>query len=122
MEKLTTQEEQAMQAIWRVKAGFIKDFMEVIPAPKPVYTTLASTLKKLKEKGFLSSKRYANANRYRPKIKESDYKNRFMTAFVDDYFQSSYKLLIQFFAEQKKISAEELKEITRLIEHTEIET
>jgi hypothetical protein len=33
---------------------------------------------------------------------------------VKDYFQNSYKSLVSFFAEQNKISAEELKDIIRL--------
>lgn len=117
MEKLTAQEEEAMLAVWQVKVGFIKDFMDVLAEPKPPYTTLASTIKNLERKGFLKSERYANANRYSAKVKETEYKKRFMNGFVNDYFQSSYKELVAFFAKDNKISAEELKEIINLIEN-----
>jgi BlaI family penicillinase repressor len=119
MEKLTIQEEEAMLAVWQLKKGFIKDFMDMLPDPKPPYTTLASTIKNLEKKGFLVSERFANANRYSAKVKEQDYKKRFMSGFVDNYFKSSYKELVAFFARDKKISAEELKEIIKLIEHPE---
>jgi predicted transcriptional regulator len=119
MEKLTIQEEEAMLAVWQLKKGFIKDFMDILPDPKPPYTTLASTIKNLEKKGFLVSERFANANRYSAKVKEQDYKKRFMSGFVDNYFKSSYKELVAFFAKDKKISAEELKEIIKLIEHPE---
>jgi len=119
MEKLTLQEEEAMLAVWQVKVGFIKDFMDVMPEPKPPYTTLASTIKNLERKGFLKSERFANANRYSAKVKETDYKKRFMSGFVNNYFQSSYKELVAFFAKDKKISAAELKEIINLIENPE---
>ena len=36
-----------MQVIWQMKEGFIKDFLDNIPEPKPPYTTLASTVKNL---------------------------------------------------------------------------
>ncbi|WP_129714695.1 BlaI/MecI/CopY family transcriptional regulator [Pedobacter sp. SYP-B3415] len=121
MEKLTIQEEEAMQAVWQHGAGFIKDFMALLPEPKPPYTTLASTIKNLEKKGFLKSERFANANRYSAKVKEADYKKRFMNGFVSDYFQNSYKELVAFFARDKKISAEELKEIINLIENPEKE-
>ncbi|MCY1530597.1 Penicillinase repressor [compost metagenome] len=117
MEKLTVQEEEAMLAVWQVGPGFIKDFMDRLAEPKPPYTTLASTIKNLERKGYLKSERYANANRYSAKVKETDYKKRFMNGFVNDYFQSSYKELVAFFAKDKKISAEELKEIINLIEN-----
>lgn len=119
MEKLTIQEEEAMLAVWQVGPGFIKDFMDAMPEPKPPYTTLASTIKNLERKGFLKSERYANANRYSAKVKEAEYKKRFMSGFVNNYFQSSYKELVAFFAKDKKISADELKEIINLIENPE---
>ncbi|MES2446301.1 MAG: BlaI/MecI/CopY family transcriptional regulator [Bacteroidota bacterium] len=117
MEKLTLQEEEAMLVIWQVGVGFIKDFMDVMPEPKPPYTTLASTIKNLERKGFLKSERFANANRYSAKVKEEAYKKRFMKGFVNNYFQNSYKELVAFFAKDNKISADELKEIINLIEN-----
>jgi predicted transcriptional regulator len=119
MKKLTLQEEEAMLALWQVGKGFIKDLMDVLPEPKPPYTTLASTVKNLERKGYVQSERFANANRYSAKVKEVDYKKRFLNGFVNDYFQSSYKEMVAFFAKDKKISAEELKEIINLIENPE---
>ena len=40
-----------------------------------------------------------------------------MSGLVSDYFQNSYKDLVTFFASEQKISAEELKEIIKLIEN-----
>lgn len=116
MEKLTLQEEEAMQVIWNCKIGFIKDFLDAYPTPKPPYTTLASTVKNLERKGYLKSEKLANSYRYLPLIHARDYKRRFMSGFVNDYFENSYKELVAFFAEEKKISADELKEIIKLIE------
>jgi BlaI family penicillinase repressor len=119
MEKLTLQEEEAMLTIWQVGKGFIKDFLDAMPEPKPPYTTLASTVKNLERKGYLISERFANANRYSARIKEADYKKRFMSGFVNNYFQNSYKELVTFFAKNKKISTAELKEIIHMIENPE---
>jgi BlaI family penicillinase repressor len=117
MEKLTIQEEEAMQAIWQNNGGFIKDFLDQLAEPKPPYTTLASTIKNLERKGFLKAEKYGNSFRYAPTIVEADYKKRFMNGFVSDYFQNSYKELVTFFAKEKKISADELQEIINLIEN-----
>lgn len=117
MEKLTLQEEEAMQAVWQSQEGFIKDFLDLMNEPKPPYTTLASTIKNLERKGFLTSEKLGNSYRYRPAIMEADYKKRFMNGFVSDYFQNSYKELVTFFAKEKKISASELKDIINLIEN-----
>lgn len=117
MEKLTQQEEEAMQAIWQVKRGFIKDFLDSMPEPRPPYTTLASTIKNLERKGFVTGEKIANSYRYTPALPEAEYKKKFMSGFVNDYFKSSYKDLVTFFARDKKISADELKEIINLIEN-----
>lgn len=116
MEKLSVQEEEAMQAVWQLGEGFIKDFLDVMPEPKPPYTTLASTIKNLERKEFLSAEKIGNSFRYKAAIKEEEYKKRFMSGFVNDYFENSYKDLVTFFAKNKKISATELKEIINLIE------
>ncbi|HVV54753.1 MAG TPA: BlaI/MecI/CopY family transcriptional regulator [Mucilaginibacter sp.] len=117
MEKLTQQEEEAMQAVWQCGAGTVKDFLDATTAPRPPYTTLASTIKNLERKGYLISEKVGNTYRYVPSIKEEEYKKRFMNGFVNDYFQNSYKDLVAFFANEKKISANDLKEIIKLIEN-----
>ncbi|MDR3694861.1 BlaI/MecI/CopY family transcriptional regulator [Mucilaginibacter sp.] len=117
MEKLSIQEEEAMQAVWQTGTGFIKDFLDQLSEPRPPYTTLASTIKNLEKKGFLTAEKMGNSFRYTPAINEQEYKKKFMSGFVNDYFQNSYKDLVTFFAKEKKISAGDLKEIINLIEN-----
>ena len=117
MEKLTKQEEEAMQAVWQCGSGSVKDFLDQIAEPKPPYTTLASTIKNLERKAFLKSEKIGNTYRYIPAIKEEEYKKRFMNGFVSDYFKNSYKDLVAFFAKEKKISTKELQDIINLIEN-----
>lgn len=116
MEKLTPPEEQAMQAVWKIGEGHVKLFLEQIAEPKPPYTTLASTVKNLEKKGYLNSRLVGNAYLYQPAISEAEYKKKFMSGVVQNYFANSYKELVNFFVEQKKLSAEELQEIINMIE------
>ncbi|HVU93877.1 MAG TPA: BlaI/MecI/CopY family transcriptional regulator [Puia sp.] len=116
MEKLSRQEEQAMQAVWKTGEGNIKLFLENLPTGAMPYTTLASTIKNLEKKGFLSSRLLGNAYLYKPLITEDEYKKKFMNGFVKDYFADSYKQLVSFFIEEKKLSAKELKDLIELIE------
>ncbi len=117
MEKLTQQEEEAMQAVWKCNGGFIKDFLEGLPEPKPPYTTLASTIKNLEKKGFLTGEKVGNTYRYAPRVEAEAYKKGQMSTFVSDYFRNSYKDLVAFFAREERISADELKEIIDMIEN-----
>jgi BlaI family penicillinase repressor len=116
MEKLSRQEEEAMQAVWKTGEGSVKQFLENMPVTGTPYTTLASTVKNLEKKGFLFSRLIGNAYLYKPLISEDEYKKRFMSGFVKEYFADSYKALVNFFVEEKKLNAAELKEIIDIIE------
>lgn len=115
MEKLTHTEEETMQAVWRTGEGNVKSFLENMDEPAP-YTTIASVIKNLEKKGYLSSRLVGNAFLYKPAITEEDYKRKFMGKVVKEYFDNSYKEMVNFFVEQKKLSAKELKEILTMIE------
>jgi len=116
MEKLTLQEEEAMLVVWKTGEGNVKSFLEKYDSEKPPYTTLASTIKNLEKKGYLTSRLVGNAYLYKPAISEADYKKKFMNGVVKDYFENSYKELVNFFVEQNKLSADELKDIINMIE------
>lgn len=110
------QEQEAMLAVWKTGEANVKTFLEIMPEPKPPYTTLASTIKNLEKKGFVESRQAGNMFLYKPLVKEAEYKKKFMNTVVKDYFENSYKELVAFFAKEKKISAAELKEIINIIE------
>ena len=116
MQKLTVQEEEAMQIVWKLGKGFIKDFLDMYPEPKPPYTTLASIIKKLETKGYVKSIKYRTIYEFRPAISEQEYAKKYMSNFVKDYFRNSYKDLVASFVKQKKLSSEELRNLLETIE------
>ncbi len=116
MEKLTQQEEELMQVIWNLQEGNVKAFLDQMPDPKPPYTTLASTIKNLEKKGFVASRLVGNTYLYKAAIQSEEYKQQFMQGFVQNYFNNSYKEMVNFFVSQKKLKSKELKEIIALIE------
>jgi len=114
LEKLTAQEEQALKAVYAAGEGTVKQFLEHLEEPLP-YTTLASTIKNLEKKGYLNSSLSGNVYRYQPVFTEAEFKKLFLNSVVKDYFDNSYKELVSFFVEQKKLSPKELKEIIDMI-------
>lgn len=116
MEPLTPQEADAMMAVWQVGEGNVKAFLEAMEEPLPPYTTLASTIKNLEKKEYLESRLVGNSYLYKPLITQADYKKKFMGGVVKNYFANSYKELVNFFVEQKKLSPQELKDIINMIE------
>ncbi len=117
MQKLTNKEEEIMQILWKLKKAFVKEVMAEIPEEQPHYNTLSTIIRNLEDKGFVSHNAYGNTHQYFPKVKMEDYRKRFMNTAIDTYFNSSYKNMVSFFAEEEKISAEELREILAIIEN-----
>jgi predicted transcriptional regulator len=116
MEKLTHQEEEVMLLVWRKGEGTIRDYYELSAKPSMPYTTFASIVKNLERKKYLKLRRTGATNLCIPLMEESEYKRRFMSGVIHNYFQNSYKEMVSFFAREEKISAEELKEIIEIIE------
>ena len=116
MQKLSPQEEQAMKIIWQMGETHIRAILDELDEAQTPYTTLASTIKNLEKKQYVSSRKIGNVSLYKPLITEAEYKAAFMQGFVQDYFDNSYKQMVNFFVEQQTLSPKELKEIISLIE------
>mgnify|MGYP003613181015 FL=1 len=117
MQKLTNKEEEIMQILWKLKKAFVKEVLAEIEEDKPHYNTLSTIIRNLEEKGFVSYNAFGNTHQYYPIVKMEDYRKRFMNTAIETYFDNSYKSMVSFFAEENKISADELREILALIEN-----
>ena len=116
MQKLTNKEEEIMHILWKLEKAFVKDVLNEINEDKPHYNTLSTIIRNLEDKGYVSYNAYGKTHQYYPVISKETYKTRFMNNAIDNYFNSSYKNVVSFFAKEEKISVDELKEIIALIE------
>ena len=116
MQKLTNKEEEIMHILWKLKKAFVKEVMSEILEDQPHYNTLSTIVRNLEEKGFVAHNAFGNTHQYFPIVTIEDYRKRFMTTAIDNYFNSSYKNMVTHFAKEEKITAEELREILALIE------
>jgi len=116
MQKLTNKEEEIMHILWKLKKAFVKEVMAEIAVEQPHYNTLSTIIRNLEEKGYVSHNAFGNTHQYFPIISIEEYRKGFMTNAIDNYFNSSYKNMVSFFAKEEKISASELREILEMIE------
>ncbi len=116
MNKLTRKEEEAMKILWKARKGFIKELIYLHPEPKPLYTTFSTVIRGLEDKGYVDHKAYGKNHEYFPLIKKEEYRKAFMKEVVTDYFGSSYKNVVSFFVDEKKLNAEDLKKLIQIIE------
>ncbi|HEX2534086.1 MAG TPA: BlaI/MecI/CopY family transcriptional regulator [Chitinophagaceae bacterium] len=115
MIKLAKREEQIMQVFWDLGSAFIRDVIPHLPDPKPHYNSVATMVKILEEKGFLSRETVGNMHQYTPVVSRDDYQGHAMQDIVRTYFDNSYPRMLAFFAKQQNLSDKELEEILQLI-------
>jgi predicted transcriptional regulator len=109
MKILTKAEEQVMQAVWKIKEGFIRDILDALPLPKPHQNTLSTVLKILVEKEFVGIKVYGRQHQYFPLVSKESYSKATMKNIVKGYFGGSFSDAVSFMVKENNISLDDLE-------------
>lgn len=113
---LTKAEERIMQILWDIKKGFVKDIQDEFPEPKPPYNTVSTIVRVLVKKEIVSFKKYGNTYQYYPLISREEYSKSQMNRLVGDYFNNSFKKVVNFFSENKNMNMDEVDEVLKMLE------
>nr|WP_114939135.1 BlaI/MecI/CopY family transcriptional regulator [Mucilaginibacter endophyticus] len=114
--ELTRAEEQVMQILWQLNEAMVKEIIEQMPDPKPAYNTVSTVVRVMEGKGFVNHKAYGNTHVYFPLISEAQYKKFTFDKMMNNYFSNSYKSLVSFIANEKKLDIRQLDELSDLLE------
>lgn len=117
MSKLTNAEVQVMEHIWQKGKVFMKDLLECFPEPRPAVTTVATLLKRMQEKGFVSYRAYGNSREYYPLVSKDDYFSNHVNDLIRNYFDDSTLQFASFFARSNKLTKQELESLRNLIDN-----
>lgn len=110
---LTKGELNMMNILWDKGQATVSDLVEVLPEPKPAYTTVLTVMQVLTRKQVVTFEKHGKANVYIPQFSRQDYLNDFMDETRDTFFHGSFKSFLSFFAKHEKISKQELEEILK---------
>jgi BlaI family transcriptional regulator, penicillinase repressor len=113
MKELTKAEEQVMQLLWKLKKGFVKDIVEMMPEPQPAYNTVSTIIRILEKKGFIGHTAYGNTYEYYPLVSKRDYTKTYLKNFVHNYFSGSYQEMVSFFAREDNMSVSDLDDMVK---------
>ncbi len=109
MKILTKAEEQVMQAVWKIKEGFIRDIMDALPPPKPHQNTTATILKILVEKEFVGITVFGRQHQYHALVSKDAYSKASIKTLVKGYFGGSFSEAVSFMVKENSISLEDLE-------------
>ena len=118
---LTKSEMQVMNILWDLDRGAcVNDILAKYPDPKPAYTTIATFLKILTQKGFVEHKKGSGKLLiYSPLITREKYRRQVMEEVKDDFFGNSFKSMFSFFVREEHLTAEEIQELIEQIKEEE---
>lgn len=114
--KLSKAEEELMEMIWKQKKAFMKDILDNYEHPKPANTTIATLLKRIQDKGFISYKLFGNSRQYYPLVKKEDYFSKHVKGIVKNYFDNSALQFASFFTTTSDLTADELEKLKKIID------
>ena len=118
---LTKSEMQVMNILWDLDRGAcVNDILAQYSDPKPAYTTIATFLKILTQKGFVEHKKGSGKLLiYSPLITREKYRSQVMEEVKDDFFGNSFKSMFSFFVREEHLTAEEIQELIEQIKEEE---
>lgn len=118
---LTKSEMQLMNILWNLNRGAcVNDILAQYPDPKPAYTTIATFLKILTQKGFVEHKKGSGKLLiYSPLITKEKYRRLVMAEVKDDFFGNSFKSMFSFFVREEHLTAEDIQELINQIKEEE---
>lgn len=119
MKELNQHEEQIMSILWSQGELLIRDILDQLPEPKPPYTTLASTVRNIESKGYLTHRMYGTVNIYKPIISQEEYSRKSLNRLVSNFFGGSIGNFLSFMVKEKNISHKEVKELKKMIDQME---
>ena len=116
MRELTRAEEQVMQVLWKIKKGFVKEILEHFDEPKPAYNTVATVIKVLEKKGYVSHKTFGKTHVYFAVVSKKDYAQHLLKDTFKGLFNGSLNLMVSSFVKNKDVSLRELEELKEMLE------
>ena len=119
---LTKVEFEVMNILWDLPKGACAwDILEHCEEPKPAYTTIATYLKVLYEKGYLDFHKVdgqGKTHRYVPLVTRAEYTRRTMQEVKKNFFGGNVKTMLSYFVHEENLSAEEVKELLELTQES----
>ena len=112
----TEVELEMMNAIWSLGDCTVKDVQTALQSRRELaYTSVATMMKILEQKGALISKKDDRVHTYHPLISRQDYELGSLRHLADNVFQGDPSAMVMRLLSESKISKEELQNIRKIL-------
>lgn len=109
-------EREVMAIIWDCTSCSVRDVMKKLANKKLAYTSVATILHRLYEKGIVTRNSQGNTFIYSPRVTKETYAKRFAQAFMKKFFSSFEDTAIASFAASiEKLPKEKREYLLKLV-------
>jgi BlaI family transcriptional regulator, penicillinase repressor len=113
--QFTDRELDVMGVLWEQGAATVAEVKDSL-ADDLAYTTVLTILRTLEEKGYVAHDEEGRAHRYRPLVERNKAEKSAVTKLVKKLFKGSPELLLTQLVADRKLSADDLKRMRKLID------
>lgn len=116
-EMLTDVELELMIALWQIGSGSVREVMAALSGEsKRAYTSVATIMKILDDKGYVASERQDRSLIYTPTVKRSEYEGKSLKNLSDSLFGGTPTALVARLVDNEDLTNEMIQEIKAIIE------
>lgn len=116
-ELLTSVELEFMLVLWRLGPSTVREVLEGLGGEgQRAYTSVATTLKILHDKGYLSSKMKDRAILYQSTLTKTEYETKTLKSLAATLFNGTPTAMVARLVEDENLSDETIREIKDIID------
>jgi len=113
---LTEVELEFMNVVWETGGGTVRDILaELNKLQERAYTSVATVLKIMEQKGFLSSERQDRSLIYRPTVPKADYQKTTLKNLSSKLFNGTPAALVARLVDDEEVTDDMLEEMRALL-------
>ncbi|WP_253279843.1 BlaI/MecI/CopY family transcriptional regulator [Phaeobacter sp. 11ANDIMAR09] len=113
---LTEVELEFMTVVWATGGGTVRDILAVLnQAQERAYTSVATVLKIMEQKGFLTSERQDRSLIYRPAIPKAEYQKTSLKDLSSKLFNGTPAALVARLVDDEEVTDDMLVEMRALL-------
>jgi len=114
---LTEVELEFMTVVWETGGGTVRDILaELNKVQERAYTSVATVLKIMEQKGFLTSERADRSLVYRPAVPKAEYQKTSLKNLSSKLFNGAPAALVARLVDDEYVTDEMLEEMRALLE------
>lgn len=118
--KLSDAEWLIMNALWKQYPATAREIAENLPGENQwAYTTIKTLLARLAAKNAVSEHKRGNTSVYEPLVSLNKARRTALRAFLDQAFGGTVEPLLNFLAEERKLSDKQRKDLLNILQNEE---